>query len=111
MVAIDEIDIKIIQILDKLEPEEEEISIYKITKKLFPEIKNDNLKRKKDAFITYRIRRLCKYGLIEIDKIEGITYYCLIANNAYIDHLRIGNKFQKSCYVCIDNKWYVYPLP
>ena len=110
MVAIDDIDIRIIQILDKLNFKEE-FSVYKLTRKLFPELIKDYAIRSKVVFVTYRLKKLCEYGIIELDKQNGITYYSLIADRAYVDHLRIGNRFQKSCYVCINSKWHVYPLP
>jgi|SRR3990167_4877347 len=77
-VAIDDLDLRIIEIFDGLKPDDE-ITIYEIAMRVFPGAKSLIQKRKDASKVTYRIERMEDLGIIR----RTYKSYDLIEKNCW----------------------------
>ena len=106
-IKIDDIDLGILKILNKLPTNNEEsyITTTSIAKQIFPGLNRKDLIIK-DNIIRRRLVKLNRDGLIrmsneKISEKKTINFYDLIANNCYVGIL----KNKKAIYLNINKKW------
>ncbi len=105
---LDELDISILKNFYKLK-ENEEITTWTITIRLFPNCKNDSEKRAKHMLVKSRIKKM-EGDLFEIKKENGRWSYTLIGDNIKFCKHRFPNGSKNCLMVCVDKRWSIFEI-
>ena len=106
---IDETDLKILKIFDKLVNGNENITTWHIAKKLFPKIKGKILIDKSN-FVNYRLDRMICCGIIEKKK-NGKKYdYYLDSDRVLFKKHKFPDGYRDSILLKTGNKWSAWEL-
>lgn len=109
-INIDDIDLKILHNLHKLK-KNEQITTYELAKRI---LDMSDKKVAKNSFITTRLERLGRYGVIDVKKVgdnpKTTNYYDLIAEKVMIKRIT-NSKINIDCkamFVNINGRWNIF---
>ena len=105
---LDKLDTKILKNFYNLK-ENEEITTWTITIRLFPHCKTDSEKRAKHNLIKSRLRKM-EGDLFKITKNGERLVYTLIGKNINFCKHKFPSGVKNCLMICVDSKWSIFEL-
>lgn len=102
-IIIDDIDLKIIKIFYDLKPSEV-TNTYIVTQKVFDKCNSYDVV-KKYPLIKNRLKKLNRYGIIEIDQSNGKKVFELQMQKVIFKKIKYRDGFVKSACLNVDDEW------